>query len=183
VSLYLALEHPELVEGLALLDTTSYLSGFLLQRWIAAAVVLFGSAGCRISDRGFKAVKALAAAFSATAPFCRPEAKVVTGRECYKVDNHVMVKTINSFRRFDVTERLGEIDAPTLIVVGTVDMLADLRHARRMTNGITGSQMVAVRGAGHMALLEKPGEVDSAIAAFLERVHAPARRVEKAQSG
>ncbi len=170
VSLYLALEHPELVEGLVLLDTTSYLSGFLLQRWIATAVVLLGSVGCRISDQGFKAVKALAAAFGATALFCRPEAKVITGRECYRVDNYVMVKTIDSFRRFDVTGRLGEIDAPTLVVVGAADMLADLRHARRMTNGITGSQMVVIGHAGHMALIEKPDEVNSAMAAFLERI-------------
>lgn len=82
-----------------------------------------------------------------------------------------MTKTLNRARNFNVTQRLGEITAPALIVVGNADLLADIRHANRMAKGLPNSMLLVVRGAGHMALFEKPEIVNRAIDDFLGRIY------------
>lgn len=166
VCLYLALEHPDAVEGIILLDTTSHLSGFFFQRMTAFGAVAVGYFG-------FKPAKAVVAGVAATHPLAGPRVRIITGRECSKVSNRAMVRTLNRARNFDVTDRLGEIKAPALIVVGTADVLADIRHAKLMAKGIPNSIMAVVRGAGHMALFERPDVVNKAMEDFLYRVYPP----------
>lgn len=174
VCLYLALEHPERVEGLILLDTTSYLSGYNVQRIIALGAVALG-------NLGFKPAKAAVAGLTATHPLATPRVRMITARECCKTRNRPLVKTLNSVRKFNVTDRLGEVEEPALIVVGTGDVLADVRHARTMARGLPNSTLKVVRGAGHMALFEKPKVVNKAIADFLDRAYPPHQVSEKAR--
>lgn len=168
VGLYLALEHPGIVEGLVLLDTTAHLCSSFIQRVESAAAAALGRFGSRPA-------KGLVAGIAATHPLAGPRARFITARECRKVSNHVMVRTLESLSRFDVSERLGEIMQPALIIVGAADMLADVRHAKRMARGLPNSTMKVVRGAGHMALFEKPGVVNDAIGVFLDRVYPVSR--------
>jgi len=166
VAMQLALERPEMVKGLVLLDTTPHLCGFIPQRAMTDLIVAFGGLA-------LKPVKAIAAGVAATHPLAGPGPRIITAAQCSKVANRHMVRTMKAIRRFDVSERLGEIEQPALIVVGTADMLADLRQARLMARNIPGSTMRIVRGAGHMALFEKPAEVNRAMADFLNRCYPP----------
>lgn len=169
VALYLGLHYPDAVAGLVLLDTTSHLSGFLFQRLGALGAVALGSVGALVWNTGFKTAKALVAGAAATHPLAGPAPRILTAKVCSSGSNRPMVRTLDRARRFDVTSRLGEITAPTLIIVGTGDLLADVRHARRMARGLPNSTMLTVRGAGHMALFEKPEVVNRAISDFLDR--------------
>ena len=175
VAMHLALERPELVEGLILLDTSSHLSASFIRRVESAAAVALGRFGSSVS-------RGLVAGIAATHPLAGPRARFITARECRKVSNHVMVKTLDSLRKFDVSDRLAGITQPALIIVGTADMLADVRHAKRMARGLPNSTMKVVHGAGHMALFEKPGVVNDAIEVFLDRVY-PASRDRKGARG
>jgi pimeloyl-ACP methyl ester carboxylesterase len=166
VAMQLALEHPEMVEGLVLLDTTPHLCGFLAQRVATVPVVVFG----RLATWP---AKALAAGIVATHPLASPSSRIITGLQCARVANVPMVRTMKGIRDFDASGRLGEIEAPVLIVVGDADMLADVRHARLMARNLPNSTMRVVRGAGHMALFEKPEVVNRAIADFLNRYYRP----------
>jgi len=60
---------------------------------------------------------------------------------------------------FDVADRLGAIELPTLVVVGTHDHLTPPRHARRLADGIPHAELVELPRAGHMPMLERPGEL------------------------
>lgn len=166
VALYLALEHSSAVDGLVLLDTTAHLCSSFVQRVESAAASALG----RFSSRP---ARGLVAGIAATHPLAGPRARFITARECRKVSGYVMVRTMDSLRRFDVSDRLGEILQPALIIVGSADMLADVRHAKRMARGLPNSTMKVVRGAGHMALFEKPEVVNDAVGVFLERVYPP----------
>ncbi|MBU1670605.1 MAG: alpha/beta hydrolase [Actinobacteria bacterium] len=183
VALYLALEHPDMVEGLILLDTTSYLSQTIFQRIFALAAVFFGTIGYELSRTGFRHMKGLVAGIAATHPLATPQSRLITARECSKVSNYSMARTLNNARKFNVTQRLGEIEAPAMVVVGTGDMLADVRHAKVLARGLENSTITVVHGAGHMALFEKPEVVNEAIEVFLKRVYpagaAGAKRVAK----
>ena len=72
--------------------------------------------------------------------------------------------------RFDVMERLGEIEVPTLVITGTADRLTPVKYARFLTESVAGACLVTVDGAGHMVMLEQPVEVEKAVREFLENV-------------
>jgi 3-oxoadipate enol-lactonase len=179
VCLHLALSQPDAVEGLILLDTTSHLSGFVFQRFGALAAVMLGAVGAAVWNSGFRGTKAVVAGTAATHPLAGLKTRLLTAYECSKVSNYSMVKTLNKARNFNATPRLGEISVPALIIVGNADLLADLRHANRLANGLPNSMMLVVRGAGHMALFEKPEIVNRAIEDFLERNYPPRKAAAK----
>jgi pimeloyl-ACP methyl ester carboxylesterase len=55
--------------------------------------------------------------------------------------------------------RLYRVSSPTLIVRGRQDRLMPKEHAEAYHEGIPGSQLVEVDGAGHLLALEKPADL------------------------
>jgi pimeloyl-ACP methyl ester carboxylesterase len=66
------------------------------------------------------------------------------------------------------TERLSEIKAPTLVLVGEADPA--LEPARLTRSEIPGAQLVVIPGAGHLSNLDKPEAFNSCILDFLQKV-------------
>jgi 3-oxoadipate enol-lactonase len=64
-------------------------------------------------------------------------------------------------------ERLGEIQAPTLVVVGEHDLPDFQQIADLLAAGIPGARKAVIPGAGHLAPMERP----EAFAAELRRFH------------
>jgi 3-oxoadipate enol-lactonase len=69
--------------------------------------------------------------------------------------------------RDDVTDRLGEIEAPALVVHGSADAAISVDHAERVAQGLQNATLVVVEGGTHAANLTHPTEVNAAIKAFL----------------
>ena len=72
--------------------------------------------------------------------------------------------------RPDRSGELASVRVPTLIVVGDADAITPPAVAEAMQKAIPGSELVTVRGAGHMAPMEQPEQVNQAIRRFLEGV-------------
>jgi pimeloyl-ACP methyl ester carboxylesterase len=71
--------------------------------------------------------------------------------------------------RDDITDRLGEIKAPTLVIHGTADAAIDIELAGRLCSDLaTCDQLVAVEGAGHACNLTHPEPVNAAMNKFLD---------------
>ena len=68
---------------------------------------------------------------------------------------------------FDVRGRLGEINVPALVVVGDDDRLTPLKYSEFLATNLRGAVLKILRGAGHIAMLEKPTEMNNVIASFL----------------
>ena len=68
---------------------------------------------------------------------------------------------------FDATERLKEIKAPALIVVGAEDRMTPVRHSRHLAAALPGATLKVIPNAGHMVMLEKPRETAAILAEFL----------------
>jgi pimeloyl-ACP methyl ester carboxylesterase len=68
---------------------------------------------------------------------------------------------------FDVSGRLGDITAPTLIICGDEDKLTPPKYSQFLHSGIAGSGLHLVPGAGHMVMIEQPEVVNKAITAWL----------------
>jgi len=71
-----------------------------------------------------------------------------------------LVRAIGSFK---LRDRLGAIDLPTRVVVGSRDLLTPPRHARAIADGIPEAELVVLPGAGHMVMLERPDELNALI--------------------
>ena len=69
--------------------------------------------------------------------------------------------------REDVVPRLSEIKVPTLVIVGSEDVISTSGEMQAMAEKIPDSQYVAIPGAGHMAPLEAPVPVNAEIRTWL----------------
>jgi pimeloyl-ACP methyl ester carboxylesterase len=65
---------------------------------------------------------------------------------------------------------LGEIDAPTLVVVGEEDVPDMLQIADRLEREIPGARRATIPGAAHVPNMERPSEFDELVLGFLEEV-------------
>jgi 3-oxoadipate enol-lactonase len=64
-------------------------------------------------------------------------------------DTRLMLTLWREAMAFDSRSRLTEIRCPTLVVHGSKDRALPIHHAKMLHDGITGSQLVIVDGAGH----------------------------------
>jgi L-proline amide hydrolase len=74
-----------------------------------------------------------------------------------------------TLKTWDITDRLGEIDVPTLITAGAHDEFTPIQ-AQRLNEGIRGSELVTFEDASHMQFVEEPERYRELVAGFLERV-------------
>ena len=73
-------------------------------------------------------------------------------------------------QQHQTTERLREITAPTLVIVGSVDIVTgNLIVGRYLAENIPGAEFKTVEGSAHMLFWQKPAESCSAIVEFLRR--------------
>ncbi len=63
--------------------------------------------------------------------------------------------------------RLAEIKAPTLIVIGDLDMPGILEIAGRIEKEVAGSKKVVIKGAAHTVNMEKPEQFEKVVGVFL----------------
>ena len=66
--------------------------------------------------------------------------------------------------------RLNEIKAPTLAIVGDLDMPGILEIVDLLGKNVPNFEKVAIPGVAHMVSLEKPAEFNAAVRAFLKKI-------------
>jgi pimeloyl-ACP methyl ester carboxylesterase len=68
------------------------------------------------------------------------------------------------------TQRLPELDVPTLVVVGDLDDASILGIAEVLTGGIAGAKKMVIPGTAHMLAMEKPEAFNRVLLDFLQQV-------------
>ncbi|MBX3026084.1 alpha/beta fold hydrolase [bacterium] len=68
---------------------------------------------------------------------------------------------------FDVRDRLAEIAAPTLVLIGDADRTFPMPWMEDVADGIRGARTVRLAGAGHLSNLERPQDFNRAVLDFL----------------
>ncbi len=88
----------------------------------------------------------------------------------YKIGPVVMLSDLLCCDKFDIMDRVSEIKMPTLIVVGTQDVSTPVKYSQYLQNKIAGSKLVIIQGATHNIMIDKPVELNQAIAAWLTKL-------------
>ena len=69
--------------------------------------------------------------------------------------------------RPDATGMLGQIDCPTLVIVGGLDVISTPTEMADIAESIPNARLVEIADCGHMSTLEEPAAVNTAILDFL----------------
>jgi len=71
---------------------------------------------------------------------------------------------------FDARSEVAGINQPTLIICGEDDLMTPVKFSRYLAENIHIAKIEVIPGAGHMVMLEKPGQVAGLIYEFLEKL-------------
>ncbi|MEX3011010.1 alpha/beta fold hydrolase [Hoeflea sp. TYP-13] len=72
--------------------------------------------------------------------------------------------------RAGVSDEIGTIDLPVLIIVGDEDVATVPEKSERMHQAIKGSKLVTISKAGHSSTIEQPRAVNGALSEFLSSI-------------
>ena len=165
IGMRLAIHHPHLLQSLSLLETSAdpepqenvrgYRMMAFVGRWLG-----FGPLAKKLSGimfgRDFLKQNAYKETREHWQDQIRSNNRIGSSRAAMGV-----------IEREGVYEQLGEINTPTLIVVGDQDVATVPAKSKRMQGAIANSEMVIIPGAGHSSSIEKPAEVTQALTAFI----------------
>lgn len=68
-----------------------------------------------------------------------------------------------ALRDADLRDRVGDIAVPTLVVGGTEDVATPPEQQHELHAAVTGSELVVLEGAGHLANLDRPAAFTAAL--------------------
>jgi len=155
---------PDRIGGLILIGTTAkVVDNFSMKLSTSFALFMFKIA----YNFAFKTV--LSRAFSKLTPKEEKEKLIKTGLET--TPKYVVIESFRDFvKNFDMRNKLGDIEAPTLIIVGENDRMLPPRMSKFLADNIKGAELQIIEEAGHEVMLEKPEDVAKSIDMFLHEL-------------
>lgn len=158
----LALTHPEKLRSLVLCDTTSRVPLDARPTWDERIRTA--------ESQGMAPHVEPTIARWFTAPFRerRPETVDRVRAMIGGTDPKGYAGCCHAIKMLDLTDRLGDIRVPTLILVGEDDPGTPVAASRAIHERIRGSRLVVIPSASHLSNIEQPDAFNQALAAFLE---------------
>jgi 3-oxoadipate enol-lactonase len=162
VALQVALDHPERVSALALVDTTAWPG--------PDAVARFGERAAAVEAGGVGILVQPAIERWFTPEFVAAHPEIVGRYAAWVGENDATgyAAACRSLPTLDLRSRLGEIRCPTLVVVGDRDEATPVAMAATLAAGIKGATLRILGPAGHLVTEERWAELNAALLAFLE---------------
>jgi pimeloyl-ACP methyl ester carboxylesterase len=158
VGLSLALEHPDRIGGLILAGTTSDRRDRDPEKELQ-----------RLAQLGFdQYLRKLVTSWYR--PGTDPDLIEWTLCEVRTTELHVRESTIRALASFYVTDRLYQINIPTLILAGGKDITAPCDRAQLIRDRIPGAELAVIPDTAHMFIVEAADQVNQIIDAFLHKI-------------
>lgn len=154
ICIQLAVDSPALVRALVLVGTGAKLG-------VLPAIL-------EALKTDFRASVELAIGSMAFAGSARPEIVERSKGESLRCRPNIAYADFVACNNFDVRERVSNIKAPTLVIVGNEDRLTPVKWSQFLKDKIPGASLHVVARAGHMVMLEQPEEVNRTILTFLD---------------
>ncbi len=165
VALQLALRHPACVRSLSLVDTSPAfgLDGTDSEEWKAARLAPL-LAGAEVADFAEPVLRGV------MAPDPDPAVVAAAVASMLRVPRAGLMQAIAALPDHDLRARLGEIAAPTLVVVGELDEETPPAYAEALAVGISGARLEVIAGAGHMTPFEAPAALSRLLRDHIDMV-------------
>jgi 3-oxoadipate enol-lactonase len=163
LNLVMGLRHPERCRTLTIIASVSHsdpLLAAMIERWRLAAQLGDG-------PKFFRLI--YADTYSEGFLLDRPDLVPVAEQRYATLDLQAALRLLESFQRFDIAADLSRIQVPTCIASAELDILKPRRYGEFMHRAIAGSEFHLIPGAGHVAVLERPAEVNTIILGFLSK--------------
>jgi pimeloyl-ACP methyl ester carboxylesterase len=165
VGLRLAIHHPKLLRSLSLLDTSADpepVENVFRYKMMAAIGRLFG----------FRPLmgRLLPIMFGADTLEDESRREILEYWKQQFRDNDKVGSSraaLGVIGREGVYPQLGQINTPTLIIVGEQDVATTKDKSERMHQAISRSELMVIPSAGHSSCVEKPAEVTRALREFI----------------
>jgi len=160
----LALKAPELFSSLVLCDTSS--------RIPPEAKPLWDERVHTAETKGMEPLVEGTLARWLTTPFRERGGEVVERvRGMIRSTNPVgYIGCCQAISSLNLTDRIGVIKSPTLIIVGEEDQGTPVAASRVMNEQIKGSQLAILKSAAHLSNMEQPEAFTQALVGFLSKL-------------
>jgi 3-oxoadipate enol-lactonase len=166
IAQHVALDAPDLVDTLVLADTAAAFPPFIVDA--------FRSYAGTVRDEGHTDSHGVVAEFSPawSQQVLRDHPEVVRDnqRETEGTDPEVWYRAAIAVAEHDVTARLGDIKAPTLLVWGREDLLVPFDVlSPPLLDGIPDSRLEILDDAGHLSNLDQPEAFNALLTELFNR--------------
>ncbi|MFF3666619.1 bifunctional 3-oxoadipate enol-lactonase/4-carboxymuconolactone decarboxylase PcaDC [Microtetraspora malaysiensis] len=155
VGAWLALHHPDRVASLTMVCSSARFGPE--ETWRERAALVRAKGTGIVADSAAR--RWFTPAFTEAAPFLD---------ELREVAADGYAACCDALATYDIRAELGRITAPTLVIGGRDDVATTPAHARELADGIPGATLVEIPGAAHLAGVERPGPVLTALLTHLE---------------
>ena len=159
----LALSHPELLQSLVLCDTTSRIPPEARPTW---------DERIRVAQiRGMEPHVEPTIGRWFTPPFREQRADLVNPVRAIirGTPPQGYIGCCHAIAALDLTDHLGGVRVPTLVIVGEDDPATPVAASRTIHERIQGSELVILKSASHLSNLEQPEAFNRAVTAFLAK--------------
>jgi pimeloyl-ACP methyl ester carboxylesterase len=164
IAIDVALTHPERVRSLVLVD--SALNGWTFSPAWQADLTALGDAIARGDVATATALWLALPLFTTTLAQPAPAADVRAMVEDY-AHRHRFQPADQRSPQPPARQRLEQITAPTLVIVGEHDIADFQALSAELARRIPGARQLVLPGAGHMANMDQPAAFNAAVLAFL----------------
>jgi pimeloyl-ACP methyl ester carboxylesterase len=163
VAQHTALRHPSRVDRLVLMSTSPRfgLDGTRPDEWRAARLAPL-DAGAEPADFAEEVLRGVAGPNISDAALA---AQVAAMRRIPAAGLRAMIDCLVTH---DTLDRLRDVQAPTLVVVGADDEETPSSYAEAIADRVPGARLAVVPGAGHLLNAEAPDAVRTLLVDFLE---------------
>ncbi len=160
-ALQLALDYPQVVERLVLVNTFAALRPRYLSEWwyFLVRFILIHTVGLQTQAR-----------FVSKRLFPHPEQgdlRQVLYDQIMQADPRGYRAAMRALARFDVRSRLSSLRVPTLVITGADDTTVHPKYQRKLVESIPSAKQVVIPEAGHGVIADKPDAFLDALLTFL----------------
>jgi aminoacrylate hydrolase len=158
----MALDHPDTVRSIVLTSSWAGPDPYFLNQFAVRKSIL--------SEQGVLAYTRASSLFLFAPSFVSKHPEVVDSwfakSTAQPGDPDIMEQRIEMIMAHDERGRLGDIDVPTLVIVGDEDICTPPFESSELADSIPGAKLVVMAG-GHLIYLEQPDAFAQTVASFL----------------
>jgi len=93
----------------------------------------------------------------------------LTNSDYYSIQNPLLKQTFSTIIREDLTDKLANIKAKTLIIWGEKDFSTPLYQGQKINELLPNSKLIIIPGAGHFSYLDNQSQFITEIKNFIEK--------------